>query len=243
MEIVVARYKADGANFLDGTPRELLPGLHYLGDHGGSAVYCLTNDRGTFLIDAPGGPSLHDFLAERFAKLDWPGKRPTAVLLTSAGELATAGLKALVERTGCSVVAPEAGAEAVRRLCPADTTFVGVAEFRKSSGVQLDAIPLAGRGGSSVAYQVTWQGKTVLLSGRLPVKVSQESVEQLFRDVGLAGAQDYLRSLDRLMHVRPDLWLPALPVHGQNANLYDEEWAEILRRNARVIMTGPDGPP
>jgi metallo-beta-lactamase class B len=43
MEGLLAHYQADGANFLDGTPKELLPGLHYLGDLGPSAVYCLTS--------------------------------------------------------------------------------------------------------------------------------------------------------------------------------------------------------
>ena len=35
METLVARYEADGADFLDGVPKPLLPDLYYLGDFGG----------------------------------------------------------------------------------------------------------------------------------------------------------------------------------------------------------------
>src|SRR5262245_20970150 len=55
MEELLTRRARDGANFLDGTPRELRPGLHYLGDLDGSAVYCLNTSKGLFLFDAPGG--------------------------------------------------------------------------------------------------------------------------------------------------------------------------------------------
>ena len=42
---------------------------------------------------------------------------------------------------------------------------------------------------------------------------------------------EYLRALDRLAEVTPDLWLPAVPVHGQNANLYDRDWDKVLEQN------------
>ena len=45
---------------------------------------------------------------------------------------------------------------------------------------------------------------------------------------------DYLVSVYRLGDPRPDLWLPAFPVDGQNANLYDNEWQAILDVNYRV---------
>src|SRR5262249_50751257 len=69
MEQLLARRAADGANFLDGNPRPLLPGLHYLGDVGAAAVYALESPRGLFLFDAPGGPELTDFLGRRFQDL------------------------------------------------------------------------------------------------------------------------------------------------------------------------------
>ena len=48
--------EADGADFLDGNPKMLLPDLYYLGDRGGSAVYGFFAGPRFFLVDAPGGP-------------------------------------------------------------------------------------------------------------------------------------------------------------------------------------------
>jgi len=44
-----------------------------------------------------------------------------------------------------------------------------------------------------------------------------------------------MRSLDRLAQVNPNLWLPAVPVHGQNANLYDHNWEKVLAQNRQVM--------
>ena len=63
--LLLERRKADGANFLDGNPKELLPGLRYLGDAGESALYGLATPTALFLIDAPALPSA-DSLAARF---------------------------------------------------------------------------------------------------------------------------------------------------------------------------------
>ena len=58
METLLARYEADGADFLDGQPRTLLPDLEYLGDFGGSAVYGLFAESRFFLVNAdPAAPA------------------------------------------------------------------------------------------------------------------------------------------------------------------------------------------
>ena len=31
------------------------------------------------------------------------------------------------------------------------------------------------------------------------------------------------------------LWLPGVPVHGQNANLYDDDWVKVLTRNRQLF--------
>jgi hydroxyacylglutathione hydrolase len=235
MERLLARYEADGEDFLDGSPKELLPGLHYLGDLGG-AVYCLKAPRGLFLVDAPGGPSLVAFLDERFKARGWEGAKPTAVLLTSADGAATAGLAALVRRTGCKVVAPGAGLDAVRARCPTGAEVFPAEGLAKRGWFDAEAVPLAGRGVAPVAYRLRWAGKTVLLSGRIPVKVSVAAVEELMRDVmGHGSPPDYLKSLAALRRPGPDLWLPAVPVHGQNANLYDRDWEQTLAKNAELF--------
>jgi glyoxylase-like metal-dependent hydrolase (beta-lactamase superfamily II) len=237
MERLLAHYQADGANFLDGIPKELLPGLHYLGNFGGSAVYCLATPKDLFLIDAPGDSLLNGFLAKRLQKLGWEGRTPTAVLLTSTDEEATAGLATLVQSTGCQVVAPGAGLERVRRLCPAGAKLLSGEDFEKSGWLDVQAIPLLGRGLTPAAYRVRWASKTVLFSGRIPVKLSAPTAEQLLQDVAAEGTTEpYLKALDRLANVKPDLWLPAVPVHGQNANLYEDDWEKVLTQNRQVFQ-------
>lgn len=237
MEQLLARHEADGANFLDGTPRELLPGLHYLGNLGTEAVYCLSTARDLFVFDAPGGPPLADYLAERFEKLGWGERKLTAVLLTSAGDESSAGLDALVRRTGCQVVVPQAGAEQVRRRCPPETRILSEADLAKSAWFDVETLPLEGRGIAPVVYRLRWAAKTVLVSGHIPLKPSAPGIERLQHELrgSPARAAEYLRSLARLADLRPDLWLPAEPVHGQCANLYDREWDQILLQNRQAV--------
>jgi glyoxylase-like metal-dependent hydrolase (beta-lactamase superfamily II) len=244
MERLLARYDADGANFLDGIARELRPGLHYLGNFGGSAVYCLDTPRGLVLVDAPGDALLGAFLANRFKKLGWEGRQVAAVLLTSAGPEATGGLAGIVQKMGCRVVAPKAGLETVRRLCPAGTRILTGDDLGRGDGFEARSLPLGGRG-QAAAYVVRWADKTVLFSGRIPVKLSDPAAEQLVHDVAGPGGNvaEYLKSLDRLAQVHPALWLPAVPVHGQNANLYDGDWAGVLEQNRRVFAGAAVPPP
>jgi hydroxyacylglutathione hydrolase len=233
METLQAHFDADGADFLDGTPRELLPGLHYLGDVGGSAVYCLDTPKGLFLFDAPGGTRLVERLTDRFEALGWKEKKVAAVFLTSADGDATAGLDAVVRSAGCKVVAPRAGLDTVRKACPPETEILTEDDLQKHQWFEGEAIPLQGRGVAPLAYRVQWAGKTVLLTGRIPVKLNAATGPQLLREV--AGRPDniggYLRSLTTLRELKPELWLPATPVHGQNANVYGDDWSEVLRQN------------
>jgi hypothetical protein len=159
------------------------------------------------------------------------------VLLTSADEDATAGLADLVRETGCRVVAAKEGLDAVRHRCPAGTSVLTGEECIKESGLEGKVIPLAGRGLAPLAYALKWAGKTVLVSGRIPVKMNVPEVMRLRDDLKGPGsdAGKYVRSLDRLAEVSPSVWLPAVPVHGQNANLYNEEWAEVLAQNRQAV--------
>jgi len=235
MEQLLARRKADGANFLDGNPKELLPGLHYLGDADGSAMYCLATAKDLILVDAPVGAT-PEFLAARFKDIGWAGRKPTVVMLTSADGAATAGLAAIVKETGCKVVAPSAGRDAVRRICPAGTEILTEQDLEKSGWFNVQAIRLQGRGLAPLAYQVVWEKKTVVISGRIPVKLDPPTAQQLVRDVFNGGDREqFLKSLGRLGQIEPDLWLPAVPVHGQNANVYDREWADVLFANRKVL--------
>jgi len=231
------RYRKDGANFLDGNAKELLPGLRYLGDYEQAPVYCLDTPKGLCLFDAPGGSGLVDWLPSRLKDAGWEGRRLEAILLTSADTKATLGLPALVESAHCSVVAPEAGMELVRKLCPEGTTVIPGAEFAKLQWFEVSVIRLRGRGVAAQAFRFGWAGKTVLASGRIPVKMSQATILQLMRDFVGTGDRsvEYLASLEALRPLNPQLWLPAAPVHGQNANLYDRDWEDVLDENRRMV--------
>jgi metallo-beta-lactamase class B len=243
MKQLLARFEVDGADFLDGGHKELLPGLHYLGDVEDSAVYCLDCPKGLFLFDAPGGRLLVDFLAARFQELRWKNRKVSAVFLTSASQQATAGLQELVSSAGCKVVVPKGGVDAVRRLCPPATEILIEDDVVDRGWLDVRMIPLSGRGLAPTAYELKWAGKTVLISGRIPMKLTAPSLSvpalrQLQRDVtSLEGnSADYLESLGELRRLTPDLWLPAVPLYGQNANLYDHDWATVIAENLRAIQ-------
>jgi hypothetical protein len=181
------------------------------------------------VVDAPGGPGLFEFLKSR---LDPLGVKPapTVVLLTSCDLAATAGLKDLVEKCHPLVVAPRAGLKNIEESCPAGTIVVSAEELPQKDWFKVTPIPHSGRGVAPIAYQVQWANKNVLFSGRIPIKVNQETGVALFSDfMSLRGdAAHYLTCLTQLATLKPDLWLPAITTEGQNANLYERQWDQVL---------------
>jgi glyoxylase-like metal-dependent hydrolase (beta-lactamase superfamily II) len=233
METLVARFKADGADFLDGTPKELLPGLFYLGDRDGTAVYGFRASSRFVLVDAPGGPGLLEFVKARLGSLGHEPSAPDVVLLTACDGRETAGLGEVAGPGKALVVAPADGITRAAALCPPGTTVVPADELPAKGWFPVSTLPLGGRGTSPVAYRVTWSGKTVLIAGMIPIKVKQEAGVALFDDFqkGRGDAHTYLETLARLRDTKPDLWLPAVPTDGQNANLYDQDWERTLDEN------------
>ncbi|HEX4590953.1 MAG TPA: hypothetical protein VH120_13540, partial [Gemmataceae bacterium] len=217
--------------------KELLPGLRYLGDVDGSALYALAADGDLILFDAPGGPALAASLDECLQQAGWAGRKVTAVLLTSTAAASISGLADLVRRTGCRVVGPAPGLDEVRRLCPPGTNVIGADRLEKLGGSNLRTIPLAGRGSPAMAYAFRWADREILVSGTIPVKITSESLMALINDLAAAGRRaDYLRSLRDLRQLGPNLWLPLTPVNGQNANVYDREWSNVLNANVDVAQ-------
>ena len=230
LEDLIEHYDTDGADFLDGQPKELLPELHYLGDIDDCAVYVLATPSQLLLFDAPGGQDLPEWLDSRL-RGSALGPRPlTAVLLTSCGDDATSGLPALVEKTDCQVVSSESGVAMLRRLGLPDTRLLSLETPRAAGWIDFNAFPLADLRPAAMAYIIEWAGKTVLVSGRMPVQESTADLEALTQ--ALAERTDdidaYRKSLYRLLKVEPDLWLPAKPLHGRNANCYSEEWQDLV---------------
>ncbi len=233
LERLAARQQADGADFLDGEPKQLLPGLDYLGDYRGSALYAFTASGRFFLVDAPGGPGLAEFVEARLKQLGREPAGPSVVLLTGADPAQTAGLAGLVEKFAAEVVVGPAGVEAVRALVPTGTTVTSARALAGRGWPEVTAIPLRARGTAPVAYRVVLDGKTALISGRVPILFDRASLDGLVAE--LSGSRDrlvdYLYSVRQLAEPAPDLWLPAVPSDSQDANLYDDTWAEIIQNN------------
>ncbi len=245
LETLLSRFETDGADFLDGNPKKLLPDLYYLGDFHGAAVYGFVASGKFFLVDAPGGPGLLKFVQDRLEQLSVKPAEPAAVLLTSCGPEATAGLRELVEQGHAQVVGSPRGLNAIRESCPAGTVFLPAEELANRGWFKVKPTSLRGRGLAPTAYLLSWAGKKVLFSGRIPIRVKDDTWAVLVPEISESreAAPDYLISVNRLGDARPDLWLPAVATDGRNANLYDREWEEIIADNYRaghtVLMSSP----
>ncbi len=237
LKTVLARYAADGADFLDGVPKELLPELYYLGNFRGSAVYAFIASSKLFVVDAPGGPGLVEFVNSGFKRLGREPTAPTAVLLTACGKSETAGLAELVEKWHTKVVASSQGVERLKEALPAGTTIIPAEELPDKGWFPVVSISLGGLGFAPVAYELVWCGKKVLITGKTPPVVTQESGQVLIRELtGPSGdIRGYFASLNELRQRKPDLWLPSVPTNDQNANLYDNDWARVIEDNHMVM--------
>jgi hypothetical protein len=201
------------------------------------AVYGFFASGKFFVVNAPGGAGLGEFLQEQLHQLGREPAVPTAVLLTSCDPECMAGLPALLTKCRCHVVAPRAARGVIDNTCPAGTSLVAVEDLPGRGWFHVEPILLSGRGLAPVAYLMRWGEKSFLCSGRIPIKVCQTAWQELSRDFarGKANVTDYRDSLTRLQDLSPDLWLPATPVEGQNANLYEGDWKEILSDNRELV--------
>jgi hypothetical protein len=237
LETVLSRYAADGPDFLDGMPKALLPELYYLGNFRGSAVYVFFASSKLFVVDAPGGPGLLEFLKGGLGRLGREPNVPTAVLLTSCGKAATAGLSELIEKCHTNVVASTDGIERLGESLPPGTTIIPAEELPEKGWFPVISISLRGLGVAPAAYELTWSGKKVLFSGEIPLLVTQESGQRLIRELSGASGdiRGYFASLGELRVRKPDLWLPAIPINDQNANLYGADWTHVIEDNLVLI--------
>jgi hypothetical protein len=121
--------------------------------------------------------------------------------------------------------------------CPAGTRVLSAEQLPAQRWFPVTPIPLGGRGRAPIAYQIQWANQSVLFTGRIPILRTQATARDLFQEFGRSRERvdDYLGSLDRLSKLKPDLWLPATPTDGQNVNLYDSEWEDILASNREMF--------
>jgi metallo-beta-lactamase class B len=237
---LLARRASHGADFLDGHPKEIVPGIHYLGDLHGRAVYALASPAGLVLFDAP-GPGLVPFVEDRVRRLGYSMGAVNTVLLTSCEEEAIEGLGEMVDRTRCWVVASNAGLEQVRAACPPGTELFSEDELESAGLFEVTPVPLPGPTEAPMAYTIAAADQQVLVSGSLPLRLTNNPIwSEVERDrvdsnplfTIRPDAQQYLDSLEALRPLAPDVWLPAVPPPGgQTANLYSEQWAEIIDLN------------
>lgn len=237
MERLLARHETDGADFLDGTPKELVPELQYLGNLGLRAMYCLKSPKGLMLFNAPRGDELLPLFTRRLQELGWDKEKLTAVFVTSTEPESISGLPAIVQKTGCRVFAPKSAREDIRRQLPATAEVLSAEDSAASELPEGRVLVLAGRSKESLGYFFRWEKRMVLVTGRIPLKPSVPGAQELQGDINGPGgsAAQYIRSLDQLRRIVPNLWLPAVPVHGQNANLYDQEWERLLAQNLQLV--------
>ncbi len=236
MEQLTARYAADGRDFLDGNPKELLPGLYYLGDLQGEAVYCFAHQSSLVLIEAPGGPELPGFLSERLGVFGLDLNLLQAVVLTGSDPKSIAGLGPLTEQTGCRIIAAAADQAEARRRAPGSSLLTPEEAAQEFDWLPLKPVSIEGLGPTRTACVVAWQDRQVLLSGTITLKIAAEDMLQL--SLLRFDPRVYEPTLRRLEQTAPDLWLPAHPVHGQNANLYDHDWRDVLREHRSSLGLG-----
>ncbi len=235
---LVDRYEADGADFLDGEPKILLPGLLYLGDRGGRAIYGLRDGDRLLVVGASGGPGLARFLRDRQRQLGLDPVGPSAVLLTIGDAEETAGLADLAGPCAGrpTVFAHPSAVASTIDLAPPDLEVLPATELADHGWPDLQPIALKGPEPSPMAYLLRRQGRTILISGRVPAPLDPIATARLADDLGRSrdDAADFLVSVARLRHLEPDLWLPAMPADASNANLYDDAWSELVSRSFRL---------
>jgi glyoxylase-like metal-dependent hydrolase (beta-lactamase superfamily II) len=238
MRRLVEHYEADGANFLDGHPKQLLPGLYYLGDFQGSAIYGFFADSNFFVVNAPGGTGLSEFLKTRLKELGRQPVEPTAILLTACGDRETAGLAELVQHSRALVVASSAGIADIKKLCPPETIVVSADELPQKNWFPVTPLPLGGRGTAPIAYLIKLADKNVLFAGNIPADSDANPLNELLKDLAQSrqNALAYNAAVQRLAKLNPDLWLPVVPYHGRNANVYGNEWEAILEKNRQAAI-------
>jgi glyoxylase-like metal-dependent hydrolase (beta-lactamase superfamily II) len=237
METLLSRYKADGALFLDGIPKQLLPDMYYLGDFNGACIYGFFAFSKFFMVDAPGGPGLLEFVSTRLRQLGREPVAPTAVLLTSCNGNETAGLKDLLEKAPAQVVAMSPAIERLTQMCPPETVILAAEELPAKGWFPVTTLPLGGRGLAPCAYQLSWGGKTVLFSGKIPISLEQDPQEKLIAELTRSkdALRSYFLSITQLDKLNPNLWLPSTSVTGQNGNLYDSQWKLLIENNLILI--------
>ncbi len=241
METLIERYKTDGRDFLDQQAIEILPNLWYLGRFADRAIYAFRHKGRFLLFDPPSGPGLFEFVESRLKQLQTTITTIDAVALTSCDPESSGGLTLLLKAGVKTVIAAEAGRDLLRQQHPGNWKLIAAESLQQQANWAIRLVPVAGLGMAPAAYLLELEGKRILISGRIPGKLDSRGLMQEFlRDIrnNDGNASALLDAYDLLEPLRPNIWLPSSPVHGQNANIYGDQWREILERNRDAIRSG-----
>lgn len=237
LELLSERYARDGADFLDGTPKQLAEGLFYLGNLQGTAVYALVSTSGTILFDAASGDDSLDFLSTAWKELRIEPPPVAAVLLTSCRAENLAGLEKLVSESRCRVVASPAAFDALGPVSSQPLSLVATDQLEALGQPEVTALPAQGRDDTAMAYHFQLGETKVLVSGDVLFESERATLPKLVAKWAeeTLDTERFAESLVALESVRPDIWLSARPLYGRNANLYDFEWDDHLTLNREVL--------
>ena len=250
---IVERQRRDGRDSLDEEAKVLEDGLYYLGTLQSVAIYAVKSDDRLIVVNAPGGEACSTFVGDRLKQLHVEPNRPDTIWLTSTGPELTSGLKSFDPMP--RIVGPEEARRELASMGVSRPTLIGEsgpAESLLGSDAEVATIPIADRIYPGVAYSLTIAEKQVLLTPPVPRSLSfyrrdlrtgtnrREEIILLGRQLAASiwdkePRDAYANAVDQLAEESPDIWLPALPVGTQSANLYDDDWQRVIADNRRKV--------
>lgn len=247
LQTLISRHEQDGADFLDKTAKQIAAGLWHLGIVDGVSVYWIDDGSKTYLVNAPGDDDFSTYLLEQLDGLGLDAKEPDVVLLTSAKPENRSGLPFI--HTEPTIVTNLFGVGSLHSASLKNV--MDAASFASSVETEIEFIEF------TEGMACTWKtdGKTVLLTPNIPRHMAirwkdrrtgmvQSSLRlelkmQLRTELkSKPFAANYREALEKLRDVKPDIWLPAKPMSGQNANLYDDQWNRIIDENREQVPGG-----
>ena len=175
---VLARFDADGADFLDGSPQEALARPVLSGRFPRRRSLRLL-----WLVEVlPGGCSrwawvqglCHDSPGTTRPSSSGPGGDSAYLLATRRRPL---DCQEFVKDGQTQVIAASAGLKLLEAICPAGTIFVAAEDLPSLGWFAVKTIPLRGHGSPATAYVLSWAGKTsvLFLGERIPIRVKDDT--------------------------------------------------------------------